>query len=166
MRRPSSQDDFPAASPHRVQIRPMVMADLEAVMEIQRVSFKNPWSTELFKRELTHDWSTILLAEEPGTDGKYILLGFLIFWIVHDEVHVLNVATQPFARKRGIARLLITQALEKGRKAACTLATLEVRRSNEGAIALYKSFNFRPVGVRPNYYVDEGEDAIVMVLDL
>lgn len=144
----------------------MVMDDLEAVMQIQRVSFKNPWSTELFKRELTHDWSTILLAEEPGPDAKFVLLGFLIFWIVHDEVHVLNVATQPFARKRGIARLLIAQALEKGRKAACTLATLEVRRSNEGAIALYKSFNFRPVGVRPNYYVDEGEDAIVMVLDL
>lgn len=166
MRRPSQQGDLSLSPPPGITIRPMVMEDLEAVMEIQRVSFKNPWSTELFKRELTHDWSTILLAEEAGPEGKPRLLGFLIFWLVHDEVHILNVATMPAARNRGIARSLIRQALEKGRKAACTLATLEVRRSNEAAIALYKSFDFRPVGVRPNYYVDEGEDAIVMVLDL
>lgn len=160
MRRPSAPQNAD------LNIRDMVMEDLDAVMELQRVSFKNPWSTELFKRELTHDWSTILLAEEPAGEGRQSLLAFLIFWIVHDEVHVLNVATQPHARNRGIARTLIEQALAKGRKAGCTLATLEVRRSNEAAIALYKSFNFRPVGVRPNYYADEGEDAIVMVLDL
>jgi [ribosomal protein S18]-alanine N-acetyltransferase len=155
---PSPPPDF--------QIRPMVMEDLDAVMEIQRASFKNPWSTELFKRELTHDWSTILLAEDLGPNGAPRLIGFLIFWLVHDEVHILNVASSPAARKRGVARTLIQQALDKGRKSACTLATLEVRRSNEPAINLYKSFGFRPVGIRPNYYVDEGEDAIVMVLDL
>jgi len=53
-----------------------------------------------------------------------------------------------------------------GRQKRCTLATLEVRRSNAAALELYRSFGFRPVGIRPNYYVDEGEDAIVMVLDL
>lgn len=166
MRRPSHQDSLlPPPRPPFV-VRKMVMEDLDAVMEIQRQSFKNPWSTELFKRELTHDWSTILLAEEPLPNGTLKLVGFLIFWLVHDEVHILNVATLPEARKKGVARTLIQQALDKGRKSACTLATLEVRRSNEAAIALYKSFGFRPVGIRPNYYVDEGEDAIVMVLDL
>ena len=164
MRRPSNDDQLPVPASARYLIRPMLPEDLEPVMAIQRVSFKNPWSADLFKRELTHDWSTILLAEEPQPSGK--LLGFLIFWIVHDEVHILNVAAAPEVRKQGVARTLIEQALVRGRKASCTLATLEVRRSNEAAIALYTGFKFRPVGVRPNYYVDEGEDAIVMVLDL
>lgn len=166
MRRPDFRDELLVEPPAAFQLRTMVLEDLDAVMEIQRASFKNPWSTELFKRELTHDWSTILLAEEGARAGKPALLGFLIFWLVHDELHILNVATAPPARKRGVARTLIRHALERGRKAGCTLATLEVRRSNEAAINLYKSFGFRPVGVRPNYYVDEGEDAIVMVLDL
>jgi ribosomal-protein-alanine N-acetyltransferase len=56
--------------------------------------------------------------------------------------------------------------LARGRERKCTLATLEVRRSNEAALNLYKGFGFRAVGIRPNYYADEGEDAIVMVLDL
>ena len=166
MRRPTFRDELLPEPPRDFQLRPMVLEDLDAVMEIQRASFKNPWSTELFKRELTHDWSTILLAEEPLSAGKPALLGFLIFWLVHDELHILNVATSPAARKRGVAKTLIRQSLDRGRKAGCTLATLEVRRSNEAAITLYKSFGFRPVGIRPNYYVDEGEDAIVMVLDL
>lgn len=149
-----------------LSLRLMTLSDLDEVMEIQRASFKNPWSLELFKRELTHDWSTIFLAEENRPGDQPRILGFLIFWLVHDEVHILNVATAPQARNRGVARMLIEATLEKGRKSSCTLATLEVRRSNEPAINLYKSYGFRPVGVRPNYYVDEGEDAIVMVLDL
>ena len=94
------------------------------------------------------------------------MVGFVIFWIVHDELHVLNVATAPEHRNRGVARTVLEAALEQGRRKRCTLATLEVRRSNSAALALYRDFNFRPVGIRPNYYVDEGEDAIVMVLDL
>ncbi len=143
----------------------MVPEDLDAVMALQKVSFKNPWSTELFRRELTHEWSTIFLAEEPSEAGKQ-LAGFLIFWLVHDEVHILNVATTPEYRRRGVARFLLEHSLARGRQHRCALATLEVRRSNVGAIGLYESFGFKAVGVRPNYYVDEGEDAIVMVLDL
>ncbi len=94
------------------------------------------------------------------------LLGFAIFWVVHDELHILNVATAPAHRRRGVARAVMEASIEFARGKKCTLATLEVRRSNEGAIDLYKSFGFRAVGIRPNYYVDEGEDAIVMVLDL
>ena len=85
---------------------------------------------------------------------------------MHDEIHILNVAVDPPRRRQGIARALIAETVERGRKLKCNIATLEVRRSNVGAIDLYKSFGFRQVGIRPNYYVDEGEDAIVMVLDL
>jgi [ribosomal protein S18]-alanine N-acetyltransferase len=149
-----------------VHIRPMRPEDLEAVMEIQRVSFKNPWSMDLFRREMSHDWSTILLAEQMPDSGSPRALGFLIFWLVHDEIHILNVATAPQARLQGIARTLLETALARGRQHRCALATLEVRRSNEAALGLYKAFGFRPVGIRPNYYVEESEDAVVMVLDL
>jgi ribosomal-protein-alanine N-acetyltransferase len=149
-----------------VDIRPMTAADLPRVLEIEQVAFRNPWSAELLRRELGHDWSTILVAEEPGPRGQVTLVGFVIFWIVHDELHVLNVATAPEHRNRGVARRVLEAALDTGRRKRCTLATLEVRRSNAAALGLYRDFGFRPVGIRPNYYVDEGEDAIVMVLDL
>jgi ribosomal-protein-alanine N-acetyltransferase len=135
-------------------------------MAIEAVAVRNPWSRELLRRELSHDWSTILLVEEPLPEGGLRLLGFSIFWIVHDEVHILNVATAPEQRRRGVARVALEATLARGRERKCTLATLEVRRSNEAALNLYKGFGFRAVGIRPNYYADEGEDAIVMVLDL
>lgn len=150
----------------RFTLRQMTEEDVPAVMALEQEAFKNPWSTELLRRELSHDWSTILLVEEPLERGGVELVGLCIFWIVHDEVHVLNVATAVRHRRRGIARVVIAESLARGRKRGCTLATLEVRRSNEAAIGLYKSFGFRPVGVRPNYYTEEREDAIVMVLDL
>ncbi len=147
-------------------VRKMTAQDLPRVMEIEDSAFQSPWSLELVKRELTHDWSTIYLAEEPDSAGGMRVLGFLIFWLVHDEVHILNVATDPAHRRRGVARAVLDAALERGRQHKCRLATLEVRRSNEAARKLYESYGFKPVGVRPNYYVDEREDAIVMVLDL
>lgn len=149
-------------------IRRMTHEDLAAVMALEKAAFKTPWSTELLRRELEHEWSTILLVEEPRKEGGLELLGLAIFWIVHDELHVLNVATAPQHRRRGVGRRVMEEALIQARRRGCSLATLEVRRSNEPAIQLYKSLGFRPVGVRPNYYADEGEgaeDAIVMVLD-
>ncbi len=148
------------------QVRVMTAGDLARVLEIEQVAFRNPWSADLLRRELGHDWSTILVAEEPGPRGQLTLVGFVIFWVVHDELHVLNVATAPEHRNRGVARTVLEAALDQGRSKRCTLATLEVRRSNAAALGLYRDFGFRPVGIRPNYYVDEGEDAIVMVLDL
>ncbi len=148
------------------RIRRMRPEDLPAVVEIERVAFRHPWSAELLRRELTHDWSTIFLAEEPVSEDEMRLLGFSIFWLVHDEVHILNVATAPEHRHRGVARAVLAATLEHARQHRCVLATLEVRRSNEPALNLYRSVGFRPVGIRPNYYVDEREDAIVMVLDL
>jgi ribosomal-protein-alanine N-acetyltransferase len=144
----------------------MVAADLDRVMEIERDAFSHPWSAELFRRELVHDWSTILLATERGAAGQEIVLGFVIYWLVHDEVHVLNVAVAAAERRRGVARELLLEATDRGRRAGATMATLEVRRSNVAAIGLYRSLGYRQVGVRPNYYAEEGEDALVMNADL
>jgi ribosomal-protein-alanine N-acetyltransferase len=155
----------------RLEIRRMRPDDLDEVMTIERAAFRHPWSTELFRRELDHDWSTILVAVEPltsaaGGRASEHIVGFLIFWLVHDEVHVLNVATAPDLRRKGIARILMQETEKRALQAGAALMTLEVRRSNAAAIELYRQFDYRAVGIRPNYYVDEGEDAIVMVKEL
>jgi ribosomal-protein-alanine N-acetyltransferase len=136
------------------------------VVEIEKDGFRHPWSRELLERELGHAWSTILLATEEDGGGGEVILGFVVFWLVHDEVHVLNLATALEARRRGVGRALMHEAAEAGRRRGATLATLEVRRSNTPALELYRALGYRQVGVRPNYYADEGEDAIVMVLQL
>lgn len=156
--------DTELASVEGLGMRRMVASDLEVVMELERRAYKTPWSEDLFRRELTHDWSTILLALDPQQDGA--LLGFVIFWVVHDEIHILNVAVDPVHRRRGVARVLLEELLRRGRGAGLALATLEVRISNEGAIRLYEGQGFHRVGIRKGYYVDEEEDAIVMVLNL
>ena len=154
----------------QLEIRRMRPEDLDEVMVIERAAFKHPWSTELFRRELDHDWSTILVAIEPLSAahgaGTERIVGFLIYWLVHDEVHILNVATEAAHRRKGIARVLMTETERRAEEAGATLLTLEVRRSNVGALELYRTFDYRAVGVRPNYYADEGEDAIVMVKEL
>jgi ribosomal-protein-alanine N-acetyltransferase len=94
------------------------------------------------------------------------MVGYIIVWVVHDELHVLNVATAAEARRRGVGRALMEEAHALGRSRACRLATLEVRRSNAAAIALYGALGYRQVGVRPRYYAEENEDALLMSLDL
>jgi len=154
----------------RLEIRRMSAADLDEVMVIERAAFRHPWSPELFRRELEHDWSTILIALEPLTSasgrGTERIVGFLIYWLVHDEVHILNVAVAPQDRRKGVARMLMAETERRAHQAVASLITLEVRRSNQAALELYRQFEYRAVGVRPNYYVDEGEDAIVMVKEL
>jgi [ribosomal protein S18]-alanine N-acetyltransferase len=142
------------------EIRAMTSADLDRVMDLQRRSFTHPWTTEMVKKELTQDWSTVLLAEENQK-----LLGISIFWLVHDELHLLNIATDPDHRQQGVARALLEATLASGRAHKCRIATLEVRRSNGPALALYQNHGFRPVGLRPNYYADDREDAVVMMKD-
>lgn len=150
--------------------RRMALDDLPRVMEIEKDGFAHPWSADLLRREMIHDWSTILLATEqrhgPAGPAREAVVGFIVFWLVHDELHVLNIATASEERRRGVARALMDEASQRARRAGAVLATLEVRRSNASALALYRSLGYRQVGVRPNYYADEGEDAIVMLLDL
>jgi ribosomal-protein-alanine N-acetyltransferase len=154
MRRPVD-----AAPPGPFLFRRATGADVGRVMEIERDGFAHPWSRELIERELGHAWSQLLLAEEVGG----AVVGYIVFWLVHDEVHVLNVATAIEARRRGVGRALMEAAEEEGRRRGARLSTLEVRRSNVAAIALYRAIGYRQVGLRSNYYAEEHEDAIVMV---
>ena len=143
------------------RLRRMRPEDLDRVMALQRRAFATPWTLEMMRKELGHDWSTVLLAEEGDR-----VLGIAVFWLVADELHVLNVAADPDVRRRGLGATLMNAALEHGRTHRCRIATLEVRRGNAPAIALYERLGFRAVGLRPNYYADDREDAVVMVKEL
>lgn len=147
------------------RIRKMTLADLTAVMEIENQAFSNPWSTEMVKKELTQEWSTVLIGEAL-TETGWQIRGFAIYWLVADEVHVLNVATDRAFKRQGIGKKVMEAMLNHGRERKCRIATLEVRRSNDAAISLYKLLGFRAVGMRPAYYQDDREDAVVMILDL
>ena len=146
----------------------MQPADLGQVLEVEAACFRQPWSADAFQRELEHDWSTILVAVERP-EGEALpgrVVGFLIYWMVHDEIHVLNVATDPPHRRSGVARLLLAETEKRAAAADCALLTLEVRRSNLGALALYAQLGYERVGVRKGYYAAENEDAIVMTKQL
>ena len=150
--------------------RRLSVEDFPRAMEIERDGFRHPWSEELLRKELTHDWSQILVATEQATDPEgrtsEVMLGFVVCWLVHDELHILNLAVAVEARRRGVARALLRESEARARQRGAALATLEVRRSNIAALKLYQSLGYRQVGIRANYYADEGEDAIVMVADL
>ncbi|HEX3697191.1 MAG TPA: ribosomal protein S18-alanine N-acetyltransferase [Polyangia bacterium] len=150
-------------APQPFLIEPMKAADLDAVMEIERVSFRSPWSRQVFLEELTRDWAHVDIVREVQSGD---VVGFANYWLVADEVHVLNLATHPQARRAGHASRMMAHMIDFARRELCRYVTLEVRRSNGAALRLYRRFAFRAIGVRPNYYAEDQEDAIVMLLDL
>ncbi len=143
----------------QIRIQRMTAQHLDQVMVIERKSFPSPWSRGLFERELAIAFSRVFVACEAPADH---VLGYLCLWLVTGEAHVLNVAVHPERRGEGIGSLLLTQALEDCRRNGIQEITLEVRRSNYPAISLYRNFHFLPQGIRPRYYRDNGEDAILM----
>jgi ribosomal-protein-alanine N-acetyltransferase len=86
------------------------------------------------------------------------VVGFMIFWVILDECHLMNLATHPLLRRQGIARVLMDALLEEARARGVRNVSLEVRVSNRAAIRLYESLGFQPVGLRKGYYRD-GESA-------
>ena len=141
-------------------IEPATAADLDAIDEIERHSFPQPWPRSTFEAELARGHARITVARAPR------VIAFCNYWIVAGEVHIHAIATHPDHRRGGIAGKLLAYALADGRAAGCTLATLEVRRSNRPAIALYERAGFETVHVRDRYYQDDNEDALVMTCSL
>lgn len=139
-------------------VRRLAYSDLPAVISIERRSFPTPWSLAMFVLELSKP-SGICLA---ATDGDQ-LLGYLVCSRYDRVWHLMNVAVTPERRRTGIATRLIAQLLEESRRELPF--TLEVRVSNREAIAMYEGIGFRSAGVRPRYYLDNGEDALIMWLD-
>ena len=150
-----------------LDIVPMVPADIDAVVEIEKGSSPTPWPAQLFLEDLARDWAQVDLARLARADGdaQGQVLGVASYWLVHDELHLLNLATHPEHRRRGIGARLMRHLIALARSRGCRYITLEVRRGNHAAQALYQGHGFEAVGVRTRYYSD-GEDAIVMTLTL
>ena len=138
--------------------------DLPAVLEIERRSFSHPWSLDAFVEETRHAQSRLLLLWRDDPEAAP-LVGYLCRWIVAEELQILNVATRPDWRRRGIGRMLVQAVLEEAVERRVAHVTLEVRRHNAPAIALYERLGFRRVGERKNYY-GAGEDALLMEKDV
>ena len=143
----------PAAA---LDVRRLTYADLPQVVAIERRAFPTPWSLAMFVLELSKT-SGICLAASVGDQ----LVGYLICSRYDTVWHVMNVSVDPGRRRQGIASALIAHLLERIDDPDAQF-TLEVRRSNAAALALYAGFGFKAAGVRRRYYMDNGEDALVM----
>ena len=139
----------------------MTSADIDAVIMIERASFQFPWSTRFFLEELQVECARSILAEVEGR-----IIGYVLFWFASREVDIHNIAVHPDFRRHGVGRLLLEQVVAAARLQEATRVTLDVRRSNTGARKLYDAFGFKVRGVRKAYYSDNGEDALVMALEL
>lgn len=146
-------------------IRPMTVDDIAAVGALEAEIFPDPWSKASFRREVEEGGETswLRVAVEPAT-GR--LLGYCVAWFVADEVHLANVAVAPAERRRGLAQGFLDELLEAGRERGGRIVVLEVRRSNEGAQALYRRNGFFTVMIRRGYYRNDKEDALVMIRHL
>jgi ribosomal-protein-alanine N-acetyltransferase len=141
-------------------IRRLAYSDLPAVIAIERRSFPAPWSLAMFVLELSKPSGVCLAAT---IDDE--LLGYLVCSRYDQVWHLMNVAVSPDRRRMGVAGSMIRQLLEETGRAGELPITLEVRVSNREAIAMYEGLGFRSAGVRPRYYQDNGEDALIMWLD-
>lgn len=144
-----------------VSLHPVTEADLEEVVEIERLSFQHPWNREHILNEIQSPHSFPLLVRTA--DG--VCVGYICPMLVLDEGQILNVAVHPSFRGKGVGKLLVLSALEEFRKRGASIVMLEVRPSNAAAISLYRLLGFVATGRRRRYY-ENGEDAILMNLQM
>jgi len=148
--------------PHIIEIGPdNFSVYAEEILEIENASFPSPWSINAFKAEtekhISHLW--VLISETTVS-------GYICFWLLETEIQLINLAVHP--KKRGIrlGQFLLTRMIEKGVSERIKNVWLEVRPSNCGARNLYKKMGFHEAGIRPKYYSESNEDAILMSLAL
>ena len=152
-------------------IRPCATADLVAVANIERDSFSDPWSLETFTATLALRHMRFLVAEEVGPGvgrggGGRSLVGYVVALVMGDEGEVADVAVAPFARRRGVARLLLERMSADVMEGGVRALYLEVRESNRAARALYDALGFAHVGRRRGYYQHPLEDALLLRREL
>ncbi len=138
----------------------MYSEDISEVMQIERLSFTMPWSETLFYDELYSRNSITRVAEFND-----IVIGYICVKHIADECHLLNLAVHPDYRSRGIATILLNEAIVKLRQYDCKFFYLDVRTSNHIARKMYEKFGFNMVGIRKSYYTNPVEDAVVMMME-
>lgn len=139
-------------------IRPISVPDLEQILEIEQASYRTPWTSSDFLREITYNQMAYYYLVEAGER----IAGFIGMWLVVDEAHITNIAVSPDFRRQGVGEKLLLFALEMAAQNGARCAILEVRVSNARALNLYLKHGFRYVGLRKTYYRDNDEDAFLM----
>ena len=152
----------------RVILSPMQEGDLDAVLALEQASFTEPWTRKMFLGELRGNMFAVNIVARAGEAGYDMgfaagtLLGYIMFWVVFEELHLMNLAVSPEARRRGLGATLVRHALSAGAERGVRTALLEVRASNLAAIALYEGLGFAKKCLRKGYYDRPREDAVIM----
>ena len=144
-----------------ILVRPMTVEDISAVVEIEKESFTTPWTPHAFRLEMRNSLAVYKVVE---VDGRVAAYGGM--WLILDEGHVTNIAVHPDFRGRHLGRKIMEVLMDEARQRKLLRMTLEVRKQNHVAIALYKDLGFLLAGIRPGYYQDTGEDALIMWIEL
>jgi ribosomal-protein-alanine N-acetyltransferase len=148
-----------------IEIIEMVVGDLDEIMAIECSSFVTPWSAEMFEQGLRLPEFRNLVAKVM-VEGRREIAGYINFLLDPDEVHILNIAIREDFRMQGIASKLMEEMIKISYNQGVFFATLEVRRNNAAARKLYEKFGFAVTEIRPFYYSDTGESALIMEADL
>lgn len=141
-------------------LRRGTLDDLDTIAALELVAQPGPWDRETFESELQLMWSHVWVVTEPHDTSA--ILAYFVFWFIDPDIHILNIATAPQARRKGLASGMLAAFFELARRNRATFVSLEVRAGNTAARNLYASFGFERVRIRRGYYRDNGEDAIVM----
>ncbi len=134
-------------------------AELDSILAIEDASFTNPWTRDMYLAELNNEGVSFIFV---ARNARRHAVGFCSFWRVLDELHINNLAVLPEHRRQGVASALLVRVLAEAERLGARRATLEVRRSNTAARALYERFGFAVTGVRQGYYTNPPEDALIL----
>jgi ribosomal-protein-alanine N-acetyltransferase len=145
----------------KVLIAPMQVADVGAVQAIEQASFTAPWPPNAYLTELQTNRLATYMVVRVGD----AVVGYAGLWLMVDEAHITTFAIHPDWRRRHLGERLLLALLDIALERRAAEATLEVRLSNLPARRLYEKFGFRPVGIRPRYYTDNNEDALIMTTE-
>jgi len=143
-----------------LDLRAATLEDLDSIVSIERASFPTPWPRSAIAKDIAgRNWSRVVVATCDGD-----IVGYMIYWIVATELHLLNLAVDTRWKRCGVATALLEHLISTGKEGGMDEVLLEVRVSNHAAQRLYSRFGFEQLAVRRGYYSDSGEDAIVMWL--
>ena len=142
-----------------MMIRSMKETDLQRVFEIEQVCFSDPWTLQGFKDSLSESSAHLMIIEDDQGD----IAGYACLYLVMDEGEIVNVAIDPVYRQKGYGAKLVSSLIKFGLDRGAERFFLEVRKSNEAGLALYRSLGFTECGIRKGFYENPKEDAVLML---
>lgn len=155
-------EDRTEALDRSLEFRSMTLNDIKTVCKIEEEAFPTPWTEGAFRNELTNNHFAHYMIME--CDGE--VAGYAGMWLIMDEAHITNIAVRAEYRGRKLGERLVRELKQTAAFLGASRMTLEVRVSNRIARNLYEKLGFRSVGLRRGYYTDNGEDALIMWVDL